>query len=107
MKPLQSLLALALALSLIVTGILSACATDGKCRTEGCAGDAQITANVKALIDQHPDLGPPNQIYVQTLHHVVYLSGEVSQGKMGQTAAAIAMQIPGVTRVDNDIAVTH
>jgi osmotically-inducible protein OsmY len=96
-----------LAFSLIVTGILSACATGGKCATDGCAGDARTTANVKALIDQHPDLGPPNQIYVQTLHHVVYLSGEVSQGKMGRSAAAIAMQVPGVARVENNIGVTH
>jgi osmotically-inducible protein OsmY len=55
----------------------------------------------------NPDVGPPNVVHVQTVDHVVYLSGEVSQGLMKQTAEDVARQTPGVTRVVNDIAVTH
>jgi hypothetical protein len=40
------------------------------------------------------------------LDHVVYLSGEVSAGLMRETAEAIARKTPGVTRVEDTIAVT-
>jgi osmotically-inducible protein OsmY len=96
-----------LAAILILPGLLPGCAVERKCGVEGCPGDATITANVQALIDQHRDVGPPNSVHVQTLDHVVYLSGEVSQGLMKQTAEDVARQTPGVTRVVNNIAVTH
>jgi BON domain-containing protein len=92
---------------LILPGLLPGCAVERKCGWEGCPGDAQITENVQAHINQHPDVGPPDAIYVQTLNHVVYLSGEVSTGLMKRTAESVAMQTPGVTRIVNDIAVTH
>jgi hypothetical protein len=44
---------------------------------------------------------------LQTLDHVVYLSGEVSAGEMSRTAEAVAPKSPGVTRVVNNIAVRH
>jgi osmotically-inducible protein OsmY len=85
---------------------LSGCATYEKCGVEGCPGDAKITANVHTAFDQHPELGPPNSINVQTLNHVVYLSGEVSEGFMRETAVSVAQKTPGVTRVENTISVT-
>jgi osmotically-inducible protein OsmY len=48
-----------------------------------------------------------SSIGVQTLDHVVYLSGEVSEGLMKETAGTIARKTPGVTRVENEISVTH
>jgi osmotically-inducible protein OsmY len=96
-----------LATILILPGLLPGCAVERKCEADGCPGDTKITANVQALINQHPDVGPPNVVHVQTVDHVVYLSGEVSQGLMKQTAEDVARQTPGVTRVVNDIAVTH
>src|SRR6267143_5379173 len=75
-----------LAFVLILTGALPGCATYRKCGVEGCPGDAKITANVQALFAQHPELGPPNQIDVQTLDHVVYLNGQVSAGLQRETA---------------------
>jgi osmotically-inducible protein OsmY len=48
-----------------------------------------------------------NSINVQTLNHVVYLSGEVSEGNMSESAKAIALKVPGVTQVVNNIAVSH
>ena len=69
--------------------------------------DEKITAAVQAMINQHPDVGPPDSVRVQTLDHVVYLSGQVSQGLMKQTAEDVARQTLGVTRVINNVDVTH
>jgi osmotically-inducible protein OsmY len=90
-----------LASVLTLTGALLGCAT------ETVAGDARITARVQAAFGHHPDLGPPNSINVQTLNHVVYLSGEVSEGNMSETAESVAHEIKGVTRVVNTIAVSY
>jgi hypothetical protein len=53
-------------------GILSACAVD----RHSSPDDAAITARVKEALAQHPDLAPPNQIYVDTRDGVVYLTDE-------------------------------
>jgi osmotically-inducible protein OsmY len=87
--------------------LLAGCAEERQCGFRGCSADVTITANVQALIKQHDDLGPPNAIYVQTLDHVVYLSGQVTEGNMKQTAEALAQNSPGVTRVVNNISVEH
>jgi osmotically-inducible protein OsmY len=90
-----------LASVLIVAGALYGCATTGG------AGDEKITANVKTLIDQHPDLGPPGTIQVQTVDHVVYLNGIVSDGLERDAAESLARAAPGVTNVVDSIAVSH
>jgi osmotically-inducible protein OsmY len=94
----------ALAATLALPGAMSGCATD-----ESAAGkmtDEKITATLQERINHHPDVGPPDSVRVQTLNHVVYLSGEVSQGLMKRTAEDLARQTPGVTRVVDDIAIT-
>jgi osmotically-inducible protein OsmY len=80
----------------------------------GCAalphsepGDAQITSAVQKSLDRHPDLRPPTTLYVNTLDHVVYLSGVADTGLQREIAGSLAMQTKGVTRVVNDISVTH
>jgi osmotically-inducible protein OsmY len=88
-------------------GALGGCATYEKCGLEGCPSDAKITAKVQAAFNHHPDLGPPNSINIQTLNHVVYLSGEVSEGNMSEAAESVAHEIKGVTKVVNTIAVSH
>jgi osmotically-inducible protein OsmY len=103
MKNLKPLFALACALVLV--GALSGCATDQS--AAGKMTDEKITAAVQAMINQHPDVGPPDSVRVQTLDHVVYLSGQVSQGLMKQTAEDVARQTLGVTRVVNNVDVTH
>jgi hypothetical protein len=40
-----------------------------------CGDDVQIEASIKASFQKLPYLGPPNSIKVQTIKHVVYLSG--------------------------------
>jgi osmotically-inducible protein OsmY len=102
MKILSLLYALACAFALV--GAISGCATDQS--AAGKMTDEKITAAVQAMINQHPDVGPPDSVRVQTLDHVVYLSGFVSTGLMKQTAEDLARKTPGVTRIANDIAVT-
>jgi osmotically-inducible protein OsmY len=81
---------------------LSGCVTS-KCG-RGCTGDEKITSAVRSSFDEHPEIG--TLVNVQTLDHVVYLSGYVSQGEMGRTAESLATATPGVTRVVNTISVT-
>ena len=97
----------ALPFILILAGALPGCATFGKCEPGECSGDAKITTNVKALLDRHPELGPPSSITVQTRAGVVYLYGEVSSGLERETAESIAEEIPGVARVVDSIFVSH
>jgi osmotically-inducible protein OsmY len=92
---------------LITMGAVAGCATYQNCRFGGCPGDADITANVHALLDKHPDLGPPNSIDVQTDNHVVFLYGMVSEGLQSREAEAVALAAPGVTQVENSIAVSR
>jgi len=91
------------ALALILTGILPGCAAYTKCGFTGCPGDAKITADVRALFDQHPELEPPNLINVRTLDHVVYLTGLLDTDLQRQMAQSLAHQVAGVTKVVNSI----
>ena len=92
---------------LILPGLLPGCTLEGKCGAHGCPGDEKITASVRTTFDQHPDLGPPAAIRVQTLNHVVYLDGLVDSGLERDAAASLASQVLGVARVENNIAVQH
>jgi osmotically-inducible protein OsmY len=103
----SKLKALSLPVVLILAGAFPGCATSGKCESGGCSSDAKITTNVQTLFQQHPDLGPPNLITVQTLDRVVYLSGEVSAGEFSASAESVAHEVPGVVRVVNSIAVSR
>jgi len=99
-----------LALAVIQTAALPGCAAYHayrKCGSGGCPGDASITAEVRALLDQHPALGPPNQVYVQTLDRVVYLTGQVATDLQREIAASTAREAPGVHEVVNTIALNY
>jgi osmotically-inducible protein OsmY len=96
----------ALASFLILTVTLPGCATFRE-RGSNANDDAKISANVQSRLDRRPQLGPPRSIDVQTINHVVYLNGFVSAGLESETAELVADEAPGVTRVVNDIAVTH
>ena len=95
----------AVALAMVVVEPLSGCALDRQAATGARQEDASIAANVRAVIDQHPDLGPPNLIYVDVRDHVVYLSGLVNTDLTVTNAEALARQIPGVARVVDSIGV--
>ena len=96
-----------MALAAILTAALSACADFRPIGTQSRAGDADITADVAARLDQIPDLGPPGSIAVQTVDHVVYLNGIVEVGLDKRIAEATAKEATGVVSVVNNIAVTH
>lgn len=96
----------AITFALILAGCLSGCAAYKACGLRGCAGDAQITANVQASINQYPELGP-NLIDVQTMDHVVYLYGLVDTYLQRELAESAALGTPGAARVVNVIAVNN
>jgi osmotically-inducible protein OsmY len=91
--------------ALILSGTFSALAAAHNASNVGNADDRQINADVREAIAQHRDLGAPNQIYVQTRDHVVYLSGWVYDSLSADNAIEIAGKVPGVTRVVTTIAV--
>ncbi len=93
----------ALACTLVLAGALPGCAAYKKCGLAGCPGDAEITAEVRALFDQHPVLEPPNLLDVRTLDHVVYLNGVVDTDTQRLMAESVAHQAKGVAKVVNSI----
>ena len=97
----------ALAFAVMLTGALPACAAYRKCGFAGCPGDARITAEVRALIEHYPALNPPNSVRVQTLDHVVYLTGEVNTDLERSMADSVALAVAGVTRVVNSISLGY
>jgi osmotically-inducible protein OsmY len=96
-----------LTLAVIVTGVLSGCATYRKCGLTGCPGDAQITADIEALIRQHPAIEAPNSVRVSTIDRVVYLYGQVDTEQERATAESLAHQIAGVRRVVDSISFSN
>jgi osmotically-inducible protein OsmY len=95
---------------LATAGALGACAGNrgaGECAHAGCTGDAQLAAKVEARIYQHPELRPPNMVYVRAHNGVVYLSGEVSTELQREIAEATAQQVPGERRVLDDIGIEY
>jgi len=93
----------ALAFIVGAAGALPGCAAFTKCGFGGCPGDAEITAQVRALFDQHPVLEAPNLLQVQTLDHVVYLDGVVDTDLERQIAESVAREARGVARIVNSI----
>ena len=91
---------------LLAAPLLSGCGvvqTFNKCGISGCPGDAEITANVKALFAEHPDLGPVELFSIKSLDGVVYLSGKVDTDLQKQIAEDVALMAPNVKRVVNSI----
>jgi osmotically-inducible protein OsmY len=95
------------AIGFVLTAALPACAVYEKCGFSGCPGDAQITSDVRALLDQHPGAASPGAVSVQTLDGVVYLYGVVDTDLMRQEAEEIAMQAPHAKKVVNSIGVLN
>jgi len=95
---------------LLLCGLLAGCSdieAYRKCGSKGCPGDAQITAAVQASFKEHADLQAPNVIYVRTVDHTVYLTGQVATGLQRDTAEALAKAIPDVHKVVNSISTTY
>lgn len=88
-------------------GIASECVSSGKCEGSSCMSDAKITDVVQTRLDQHPDLGPPHRILVDTHDRVVYLQGKMTTEFERSTASSIAEQVDGVARVVNELAMAN
>jgi osmotically-inducible protein OsmY len=73
----------------------------------GCPGDAEESAQVRARLNEYPELLPPNRVYVSTLDRVVYLTGEVATDVQRDTAERVARQTPGVPRVVDMISLEY
>ena len=89
--------------ALILSGAVSTWAVAANSARAGGPDSAGITAQVKSAIAQRRDLQAPNQIYVETRDHVVYLSGRVFTSLSGDDALEIARKVPGVTGVVSTI----
>jgi osmotically-inducible protein OsmY len=96
-----------LTFAVILAGVLPGCATNQKCGSDGCKGDAKITAEVQALFDTYPVLQPPNLLTVQTSDRIVFLNGLVATDLQRDMAETVAYRVPGIAMVVNGIAVTE
>jgi osmotically-inducible protein OsmY len=92
--------------ALVLLGSFGGCAQNPPCRWHACHDDAEITSQIRSAIDEHSELGAPNEVTVDTRKGVVYLSGLVSAEIQSQAAERLAEATPGVTRVENRIAVS-
>lgn len=77
------------------------------CGYEGCPQDRATTAEVMAEMQKHPALGPPNDIRVQTLGGVVYLTGQVTNDYQRELAESAARESAGASRVVNTLALPY
>jgi osmotically-inducible protein OsmY len=94
----------------VLSGAMAGCATVEtyrKCGFSGCLGDSDITARVQGRFERYTVLQPPNLIRVQTLDHVVYLTGIVNTPPPRDLAGSVAAQVPGVRRVVNSISLEY
>jgi osmotically-inducible protein OsmY len=82
---------------------LHACAIFPKCSPENCASDKEINAQVTQLFNDHPELGPPADLHIQTVNGVVYLSGPVDTDFEVRHAEALARQVANVKDVENNL----
>jgi osmotically-inducible protein OsmY len=93
--------ACAAAVTILMFGGLAGCAALGKCGLRGCPGDADITAEVRALYTQYPALEATNSIDIQTVDRIVYLRGVVDTPFQRRFAEEVALKAKGVSRVAN------
>jgi osmotically-inducible protein OsmY len=91
----------------LLCGALCGCAVTQECKVESCADDAQITAKIQSMFDRRSEFRPPNFVYVKTVNHVVYLTGQVNTDLVRESAESIVREAAEGTRVVNSIALTY
>jgi osmotically-inducible protein OsmY len=92
---------------IVLMSALGGCATYERFGLEGCPSDRDVSAQVQALMNKHPELGPPGSISVQTMNGVVYLDGEVVGGLEKRNVESIVRKFSGVKRIVDGISVEH
>jgi osmotically-inducible protein OsmY len=91
--------------SLLTAGALLGCVTQQPCSGAKCSADAKTTAAVTSSLESHSELGAPGQVQVQTIDHVVYLTGMVDTSLDQEIADSLAAHTPGVDDVVSTISV--
>jgi osmotically-inducible protein OsmY len=94
----------AIAAALFLSAALPGCALQEGAAKDPSPEQADITTNVRAVLRQHSELGPPNELYVSTHNGVVYLSGLVATPLQRDSARALAEGVPGVRTVVSSVA---
>jgi osmotically-inducible protein OsmY len=91
----------------LLCGALCGCAVTQECSVDRCADDSQITAKIQSMFDQRSEFRPPNFVYVKTVNHVVYLTGQVNTDLVRENAESLVRDAADGTRVVNSIALTY
>lgn len=95
-----------IALSVVLSLFLSACAPTQTSRSTGQAiDDAAITARVKTEIAQSAGVGSAAAVKVDTYRGVVILAGFVDSDQQKRDAGQATLRVPGVDKVFNNIQV--
>src|SRR5262249_34516936 len=94
----------AVLLAAAAASALGGCATYRKCGFSGCAGDAQITANVEAKLRENQAIEFWG-VRVQTFDRVVYLYRIVDRTLERSIIESTALGVPGVENVVDSIAI--
>ena len=90
--------------ALFLSATLPGCALQEGAAKDPSPEHADVTANVQAVLRQHPELSPPNELYGSTHNGVVYLSGLVATPSQSESAKALAEGVPGVRKVVSSVA---
>ena len=96
--------------ALMLVGALAGCASmpgRSECGGADCTADAQTTAAVQFSLDQQAEFGPPGQLQVETLNHVVFLYGSVADDLQLADARTVAMNAGGGAKIVSSIGVTE
>jgi osmotically-inducible protein OsmY len=93
-------------LAALAMATLCGCATYQKCGFGGCAGDPQITAGIEAKLRENLAIESWG-IRVQTFDRTVYLYGLVDTDLERNIVESAALEVAGVRRVVNSIAVRN
>lgn len=91
----------AVVLVLVVLSLATACGTAQAPNSQ--VNDSKITAQIKTKLAQ--DVGPSSltNVDVNTTNGVVTLAGQVESEAVKRQAEEVAIKVPGVVRVDNNL----
>jgi len=92
-----------LAVAVVLAAVLGGCQSFGKCDTDACTRDAQISVEVRAQIAEHREFGPPAAFQVHTKDGVVYLNGTVDTDLMRESVESVARQVANIRDVVNNV----
>ncbi|MEC4723184.1 BON domain-containing protein [Noviherbaspirillum sp. CPCC 100848] len=91
-------------IALLLAMLMAACAPSQTSRSTGqTLDDAAITARVKTEVAKASGITDAAMINVDTYRGVVSLAGFVDSEQQRNTAAKAAMEVPGVSRVVNNL----